>query len=176
MLYEGIDRYQFDQVALDYAQKHDALFMHDWKQNQYDHEQCHPWGGNAGGDTHYTRGALLCLVARVQYIDENPWDGLRFGALNPPQEDTFRGAVWENHYYDITIGPRLTALARDGKRFEANAGVVVRKYDVAPTRLSFTTDTTRRVKITTVEFDSGTLSLRVDGSPKRLHPSNGWPC
>jgi hypothetical protein len=90
---------------------------------------------------------------------------LRFGALNAPQQGTFRGAVWENHHYDITIGPRLTALARDGKnRFEANAGVVVRKYEVAPTRLSFTIDTTGRVKVTTTEFDGGALSLYVDGS------------
>ncbi|HXJ96324.1 MAG TPA: trehalase family glycosidase [Terriglobia bacterium] len=91
MLYEGIDRYQFDQAALDYAQKNYALFMDDWKQNQHDNEQYHSWAGNGGGDTHYTWGALLCLVALDQYIDENPWDGLRFGALDPPQEGTFSG-------------------------------------------------------------------------------------
>jgi len=164
MLYEGLDRYEFDKVALDYAGKNYALFMDDWKSNQHDNEQYHAWGGNAGGDTHYTWGALLCLVALEQYIDDNPWEGLRFGALSLSSEGTFRGAVWENHSYDITIGPRLTELVRDGKsRFEADAGLVVRNYEVAPSRLSFRIDTSESAKVTTAEFESGILKLRVDG-------------
>jgi glycogen debranching enzyme len=167
MLYEGLDRYEFDKVALDYAGKNYALFMDDWKSNQHDNEQYHAWGGNGGGDTHYTWGALLCLVALEQYIDDNPWEGLRFGTLSPSSEGTFRGAVWENHSYDITIGPRLTELVRDGKnRFEADAGVVVRNYEVAPSRLSIRIDTSESAKVTTAEFESGILKLRVDGSPR----------
>jgi hypothetical protein len=166
MLYEGLDRYGFDKVALEYSEKNYALFMDDWKSNQHDNEQYHAWGGNGGGDTHYTWGALLCLVALDQYIDENPWEGLRFGALNPSSEGTFRGAVWENHSYDITIGPRLTLLARDGKnRFQADAGVVVRNYDVMRSRLSFRIDTSESLKVTTAEFESGTLNLQIDGHP-----------
>lgn len=166
MLYEGLDRYQFDKVALDYAQKNYALFMDDWTRNQHDDEQYHAWGGNGGGDTHYTWGALLCLVALEQYIDENPWDGLRFGALNPPSEGTFRGSVWENHGYDVTVGPRITKLVRDGKnRFEADGGVVVRNYEADPSLVSFKIDTAEKVKITTSEFESGVLRLRVDGAP-----------
>src|SRR5271157_3100838 len=167
MLYEGINRYGFDKVALEYAHKSYDLFMDDWKTNQHDNEQYHAWGGNGGGDTHYTWGALLCLVALEQYIDKNPWEGLRFGALSPASSGTFRGAVWENHRYDITIGPRLTGLARDGKnRFEADAGVVVRNYEVAPSRLSIRIDTSESAKVTTAEFESGMLKLRVDGSPR----------
>jgi hypothetical protein len=164
MLYEGLDRYDFDKVALDYSGKNYALFMDDWKSNQHDNEQYHAWGGNGGGDTHYTWGALLCLVALGQYIDVNPWQGLRFGALNPSSEGTLRGVVWENHSYDVTIGPRLTLLARDGKnRFQADAGVVVRNYEVAPSQLSFRIDTSESLRVTTAEFESGTLNLQIDG-------------
>ena len=167
MLYEGLNRYEFDQVALDYAGKNYALFIDDWKTNQHDNEQYHAWGGTAGGDTHYTWGALLCLVALEQYIDENPWEGLRFGALGPSSEGTFRGAVWGSHRYDVTIGPRLTELVRDGKsRFQADAGVVVRNYEIGPTHLSFRIDTSGSAKVTTAEFESGILQLRIDGSPK----------
>ena len=164
MVYEGLDRFHFDKVALDYAEKNYALFMDDWKTNQHDNEQYHAWGGNGGGDTHYTWGALLCLPALEQYIDENPWDGLRFGALSPSSEGAFRGSAWENHNYDVRIGPRITALARDGKnRFQADAGVVVRNYEAAPSRLAFTIDAPGRVTITTSEFESGTLNLQIDG-------------
>ena len=45
-------------MALEYAQKSYDLFMDDWKTNQHDNEQYHAWGGNGGGDTHYTWGAL----------------------------------------------------------------------------------------------------------------------
>ena len=164
MLYEGLDRYHFDQVALEYAEKNYNLFMDDWKINQHDDEQYHAWGGNGGGDTHYTWGALLCLVGLEQYIDENPWDGLRFGALNPSRAGAFRGAVWENHTYDVTIGPRLTLLARDGKnRFQADAGIVVRKYETTPSGVSFEIDAPKPVMVTSREIESGPLSLQVDG-------------
>ncbi|PYU90557.1 MAG: hypothetical protein DMG08_17585 [Acidobacteria bacterium] len=59
MLYEGINRYRFDKVALQYAQKSYDLFMDDWRINQHNNEQYHAWGGNGGGDKHYTWGTLL---------------------------------------------------------------------------------------------------------------------
>jgi len=94
MVYEGVTRYGFDKVALEYAQKSYDLFMDSWKSAQQDNEQYHAWGGNGGGNSHYTWGTLLPLVALEQYADENPWDGLRFGALNPASDGEFRGVTW----------------------------------------------------------------------------------
>jgi len=166
MLYEGINRYRFDQVALEYAQKNYDLFMDDWRINQHDNEQYYAWGGTGGGDPHYTWGALLCLVPLEQYIDVNPWEGLRFGALDPPAQGDFRRAVWENHTYDITMGPDHTALARDGQqRFEANAGVVVRNYQASASQLTFSLKAQRAVVAVTLEFAGGELNLRIDGKP-----------
>ncbi|HXX24758.1 MAG TPA: trehalase family glycosidase [Terriglobia bacterium] len=168
MLYEGITRYGFDKVALEYAQKNYDLFMNDWRGNQHDNEQYHAWGGNGGGDTHYTWGALLCLVALEQYIDKNPWEGLRFGALSPVTEGEFRGSAWEGHTYDVAIGPNRTAMSRDGKmRFQANAGVVVRQYQAGPQALSFLIKSERGARITTSEFDAGDFYLRIDRRPAR---------
>jgi len=164
MLYQAINRYAYDKVALEFAQKNYDLFMDDWKTNQHDNEQYHAWGGNGGGDTHYTWGALLCLVALEQYIDKNPWEGLRFGALNPPSSGEFRGSTWDGHTYDVRIGPEKTVLTCDGKiQFEATSGVVVRQYQVQPSHLSFTLKSAKGSRVTTAEFDSGELSLRIDG-------------
>ena len=166
MLYEGINRYRFDRVALEYAQKSYDLFMDDWRINQHDNEQYYAWGGSAGGDTHYTWGALLCLVPLEQYIDVNPWEGLRFGALDPPAQGNFRRAVWENHTYDITMGPDQTTLVRDGReRFEANAGVVVRNYQTSASQLTFSLKAERPIVAVTREFEDGELDLRIDGKP-----------
>ncbi len=166
MLYEGINRYRFDQVALELAQKSYDLFMDDWRINQHDDEQYYAWGGSAGGDTHYTWGALLCLMPLEQYIDVNPWEGLRFGMLDPPTQGKFRGEIWENHTYDISVGPNQTVLSRDGQeRWEANAGVVVRNYQPSASGLTFDVRGDRPVAVVTREFTEGELNLTIDGKP-----------
>jgi putative isomerase len=164
LLYEGVNRYGFDKIALEIAQKSYNLFMDDWKANQRYNEQYLAWGGYGGGDPHYTWGTLLCLIALEQFIDKTPWDGFRFGALNPSSSGVFRGATWDGHTYDTTIGPGRTALARDGKiRFEAAGGVVVRNYQPTASRLAFTVKTDKPVEVTTCEFDAGEFLLRIDG-------------
>jgi hypothetical protein len=164
MLYEGINRYRFDDVALEFARKNYDLFMDDWTVNQHDDEQYHAWGGNGGGDTHYTWGALLCLIPLEQYIDENPWEGLRFGMLQPPSKGEFRGSVWDNHTYAISVGPQETSMARDGTlRFQSNVGVVVRKYEASASRVSFDIHAAESTQVTTLEFESGDVAIRIDG-------------
>ena len=164
MLYQAINRYKFDKVALEYAQKNYDLFMNDWKTDQHDNEQYHASGGNGGGDTHYTWGALLCLAGLNQYIDENPWEGLRFGALAPPSSGEFVAGKWGGHDYEVAIGPEKTAMTRDGQlRFEATSGVVVRQYQAESSRLSFTLHGEKGSRVTTREFDAGDLNLRIDG-------------
>src|SRR3977135_3697060 len=77
----------------------------------------------------------------------------------------------EQHRYDVTIGPALTSVRRDGQtRFDANAGVVVRNYSVTPDGLSFSIKTARTTRIGTMETKSGAVSLRVDGGPARRLP------
>jgi hypothetical protein len=164
LVYEGLKRYKFDATAFEVAQKSYDLFMDDWRTNQQDDEQYLAWGGRAKGDPHYTWGALLVLMGTEEYIDKNPWEGLRFGVLNAPSAGTYRGVVWENHHYDVTVGPQKTALFRDGKLcFEANAGVVVRNYTPSSEGLSFTINTDRPTRVTTEEAAAGELHLTIDG-------------
>jgi hypothetical protein len=164
LVYQGINRYGFDQIALEYAQKSYNLFMEDWRGAQHDNEQYRASGGNGGGDPHYTWGALLPLIALEQYADDNPWEGLRFGSLQPASSGTFHGVNWQGHTYDVSIGPEKTTLSRDGVlRFEADAGVVVRNYQAEPSHLSFTLKGEKPVHIAVREFGSGTIRVNVDG-------------
>lgn len=166
MLYEGLNRYGFDRVALQYAEKNYDLFMDDWRINQHDDEEYYAWGGGTGNDssTHYTWGALLCLIPLEQYIDVNPWDGLRFGALDPPSAGEFRRALWGNHSYDVRMSPDKTILTRDGhERFAANAGVVVRNYKVSASQVAFTLNADRAVDLVVGELEDGEWKLALDG-------------
>ena len=168
LVYEGLNRYGEDTAALQFAEKSFDLFMEDWDANQHTNEQYYAWGGSAGGDKHYTWGALLCLIPMEQYIDETPWDGLRFGALNSHAAGELSNVSWNHHRYDVAIGPDSTVVERDGEvRFEANAGVVVRNYKLNSTGLSFSIKTARPTNITTRELSSGSLSLIIDGQPSR---------
>jgi hypothetical protein len=163
LVYEGLNRYGLDDLALQFAEKSYDLFQDDWLAHQHTNEQYYAWGGSAGGDKHYTWGALLCLIPMEQYMDETPWDGIRFGALNPPDAGDLSNILWNHHRYEIAIGPDHTAMTRDGEvRLEATAGVVVRNYELDPGRLSFAVKSLRPVNVTTRESASGTLSLRVD--------------
>ena len=164
MLYEGINRYGSTRWRWSTRRRTTTFSWTIGRTNQHDNEQYYAWGGTGGGDTHYTWGALLCLVALEQYIDKNPWEGLRFGALSPASSGEFRGSTWDGHTYDVAIGPERTALCRDGAiRFEANTGVVVRQYQVGLSGLSFKVKNDKLARLTTSEFASGEFSLKIDG-------------
>ena len=123
-------------------------------------------GEGAREETFTTRGAPSCASSGWSIIDENPWDGFRFGALQPPLEGQLRGVMWKGHRYDVTIGPALTSVKRDGQtRFEADAGVVVRNYSLTPDGLSFSINTARAAQVETMEARSVGVSLTVDGDP-----------
>jgi len=175
LVYEGLNRYHEDGVALEFAEKSYDLFMHDWRAHQYTDEQYYAWGGSAGGDIHYTWGALLCLIPLEQYMDETPWDGIRFGALNPDSSGKLSNYSWNHHTYNIAIGPDRTAVTRDGvPRFEANAGVVVRNYESGSNRLSFTIATSRPTTITTRAAVTEALFLNIDQqASKSVVPEDG---
>ncbi len=174
MVYQGLKRYKFDSTSFEFAQKSFDLFMDDWRLNQHNNELYLAAGGRGKGDPHYTFGALLPLVATEEYIDQNPWDGLRFGVLNPSSAGEFRGAMWNGRTYNVTVGVRRTALVRDGSlRFEADAGVVVRNYQVETSRLSFSVTCERITRITTTEFSSGDFHLTIDGKATGIVKGQG---
>ncbi|MFN8009286.1 MAG: hypothetical protein U0V70_20120 [Terriglobia bacterium] len=164
MVYHGLKRYQFDDVSFQFAQKSYDLFMEDWRAHQHNNEQYLATGGAGKGDPHYTFGALLPLLAIEEFIDMNPWDGLRFGILNPTTAGEFQGALWGKQRYNVVVGPQKTALTRDGQlRFEAEGGVVVRQYRPESSRLSFSLIANQSTSIHSLEFPSGEFQLKVDG-------------
>ena len=175
LLYHAIDRYGYDQAALEFAQKSYALFLQDWKTTQHNNELYRASGGGGGGDIHYTWGALLCLIPVEQMLDVNPWDGLRFGALHPTAESDLRRVSWQGHSYDVSIGPDRTDLSRDGVlRFRADSGVVARNYSVSAAGFSATVTSDRSVHVSTSELQAPAVKVRIDnGNPARVKTQNG---
>jgi glycogen debranching enzyme len=164
LVYLGLNRYHFDQVAFDVAQKSYNLFMGDWNQNHNYDEQYSASGGGGGGETHYMWSGVLLLMPLEQYMDADYWGGgLRFGALAPTTTGTLHNVTWEGHKYDISIGPNVTSFSRDGKpSFQADGGIVIRDYTLAESGLSFKVHASKAVRISIQEFEAGTFSLSID--------------
>jgi hypothetical protein len=165
LVYEGLNRYGADKVAIEFAEKSYDLFQSDWERNQHSDENYSPWGGSAGGDPHYTWGTLMCLIPLEQFIDKTPWDGLRFGGLNPPREAALSNYKWDGHRYGVTIGPNRTAIERDGKlQIEADAGAVFRNFEAEAGSLSFSINTVRQTHVIIRLFTSRPTSITIDKS------------
>lgn len=164
LVYLGLNRYHYDQASLDVAGKSYDLFMSDWNENQNYDEQYRASGGNGGGETHYMWSGVLLLMPIEQYIDAEYWGGLRFGALDPPTAGTLSNVTWEGHRYDVSIGPDVTSVSRDGSvRFHADRGVVVRNYAVRDSGVSFEVHASKATSISIQEFESGVFLLCMDG-------------
>ena len=167
LVYQGIKRYEFDDTAADYAEKSYNLYMGPWRQFNHNYENYTATGGTGGGDAHYYWGALLSLIAAEEYIDQNPWEGLRFGMLKAKTDGESSRMQWGPHQYTVAVGPRRTVLTRDGtERFRANRPVVVRSYQrnqgSEGKRLSFKTHGLQASRITLSEWDRGLLEISID--------------
>ena len=121
-------------------------------------------GAEAREETLTIRGVRSC--ASFQWSSSStriPGMGFDSARCNPRAQATWLTSCGRG-IYDVTIGPTLTSVERDGTaRFEANAGVVVRNYSVTPKGLSFSINTVRDTRISTMEARSGSVSLVRDG-------------
>src|SRR5258708_23495472 len=57
-VYQAINRYGEDEVALEFAEKSYELFMEDWQVHERTHKQYYARGGGDVRDVHSTLGAL----------------------------------------------------------------------------------------------------------------------
>jgi len=134
LVYEGLKRYGFDEVAHQFAQKSVSLFMKEWREKGHYHENYNAITGEGddvrNSDPYYSWGALLALIGVYEFIDVEAWGGLRFGALGVSEEMTLKNFSINGHMYSVMLSPKLTRVSRDGKVFfEASRNVVVRNYE-----------------------------------------------
>ena len=59
------------------------MFLKPWREKGHCYENFLATTGEGSSDPHYTWGALMALIAVEEFVDINPWHGLRFGNLEP---------------------------------------------------------------------------------------------
>jgi len=131
LVYQGLKNYRYDQIASQYAERSVRLFIRSWLQYQLCRENYDSRTGEGAGRRHQSWGPLFCLIGIEEFLDFEPWGGLRFGSSGLSQESKIFNVPLDNHLYNVTIGPRLTEVFRDGKLlFRADKDVVVRNFTV----------------------------------------------
>jgi hypothetical protein len=80
----------------------------------------------------------MALIAIEEFVDINPWHGLRFGNLEPVEAGAIERYSIAAALYDIELSKEGLRVKRDGKRlFTTNRPVELRHVEFSPGRVSF---------------------------------------
>lgn len=154
LVYQGLKIYEWDREATLLAESSARMFLKPWRERAECHENFLATTGEGSSDPHYTWGALMALIGVEEYIDANPWHGLRFGNLQPAQAGSLERYYVAGSLYDVALSPDSLEVRRDGKLlFAADAPLEIRHVRFQEGRVSAEVRAAKAAK------------LRVGGAP-----------
>jgi hypothetical protein len=163
LVYQGLKAYGFDAVASDYATKSSALFLRSWENFQLCPENYDSRTGEAGGQRYQSWGPLFALIALEEYLDFTPWEGFRFGMLQPEDDGKLSRISIQGRHYDVEVSDSETKLTEEGKEiFRADGGVVVRHFLYSEGEISFEIKSLEKRKIKIPFLKKGKYQLLID--------------
>lgn len=138
LVYQGLKAYGFDAVATELAQKGLALFFRSWKNFQICPENFDSRTGEAGGQRYQSWGPLFALIALEEYLDFTPWEGFRFGILDPEKKGTLSRISIQGRHYEVKVSRSETKLKEEEKDIlKANGAGVFRRFLYSENEVSF---------------------------------------
>jgi hypothetical protein len=156
LVYQGLKIYEWDREATLLAESSARMFLKPWRERAECHENFLATTGEGSSDPHYTWGALMALIGVEEYIDANPWHGLRFGNLQPAQAGSLERYYVAGSLYDVALSPDSLEVRRDGKLlFAADAPLEIRHVRFQEGRVSAEVRAAKAAR------------LRVGGAPAR---------
>ena len=115
LVYQGFKIHEWDHEARMLAESSARMFLKPWREKGECHENFLSTTGEGSSDPHYTWGALMVLIAIEEYIDANPWHGLKFGCLEPVEEGWIKQYPVQNALYDVGMSSKSLEIRRDGR-------------------------------------------------------------
>jgi len=168
LVYQGLKAYNFDAIASEFAQKSSSLFLRSWENFQLCPENFDSRIGEAGGQRYQSWGPLFALIALEEYLDFTPWEGFRFGMINPKKKGRLSRVSIQGRHYDIEISPSKMQLKEEGKKILIiNGCAVFRHFLYSQNEISFEIKSLgpREIKIRFIT--DGKYQLEVDDKVKR---------
>jgi glycogen debranching enzyme len=165
LVYQGLKACGFDAVASELAKKSQALFMKAWTNFQTCPENFHPLTGEAAGQRYQSWGPLFALTAVEEYLDFTPWEGFRFGMIDPERKGRLLRATIQGRSYDVEVSRGGIALREDGREiFTIDGGAVIRRFLYLENEVSFdmSAKTSTDYKIRIQFLKKGKYQLLID--------------
>jgi len=173
LLYQGLKAYGFDAIASEFARKSLDLFLRTWKNFQLCPENFDSRTGEPKGRRYQSWGPLFALIAVEDYLDVNPWEGFRFGMIQPEKKGKLKRISFQGRHYDVEISPSEIKLKEEGKEIiKANGGAVFRHFFYSEEEISFEIKSLERRDIRIQFLTKGRYQLRIDDKIKEIFKGN----
>ena len=115
LVYQGLKINEWDHEAHLLAESSAKMFFKAWREKAECRENFLATTGEGSSDPHYTWGALMALIAVEELVDINPWQGLRFGNLEPVQPAGLERYPIAGARYDVQLSEQGLTVKRDGR-------------------------------------------------------------
>jgi hypothetical protein len=174
LVYQGLKAYGFDNEASEFARKSVRLFLRTWTSFQLCPENFHPLTGEAAGQRYQSWGPLFALMAVEEYLDFTPWEGFRFGVINPEESGALRRVAVQGRHYEVEVDPDEIVLREEGRAIcLIDGGAVVRRFLYAENEVSFEIKAMARRTVEVPLLKKGKYQLLIDNAPKRIFRGRG---
>ena len=125
LVYQGLKRYGFDEIAAEFARKSAKLFLRSWKEYGLCRENYNSVTGEGGGQRYQSWGPLFALVLIEDFIDNSPFDGLRVGNFAAYDKNTLLNYKIKGDSYDLFANKNSLTLYKNSKKVLSYRGRAV---------------------------------------------------
>ena len=169
LIYQGLKAYHFDAIASELAKKSSDLFLRTWENFQLCPENFDSRTGEAGGQRYQSWGSLFALIALEEYLDFTPWEGFRFGMIDPDKKGKLSRISIQDRHYDVEVSSSGVKLKEEGKEIlRAKGSAVFRHFLYSENEISFEVITLKRREIRVQFLTKGKYELLVDDETKKV--------
>jgi hypothetical protein len=169
LVYQGLKAYGFDAIATEFAQKSASLFLRSWKNFQLCPENFDSRTGESGGQRYQSWGPLFALIAIEEYLDFTPWDGFRFGILNPEEKGKIERLSIQGRHYQVEVSAsRVRLFEEKGEILSVDGGAVFRHFLYSENEVSFEVKTLKPREIEVRFLKKGKYQLLLDNQLKKI--------
>ncbi len=169
LIYQGLKAFGMDVEAQEFAKKSADLFQLAWKNFQICPQNYDSRTGEATGARYHSWGPLMALIALEELIDITPWEGFRFGVLQPDSKGEVRRVAIQGRHYDVRVSSGEIRLMEEGREIVKSKGsMVVRRFLYNEQLVSFDVMTLAKRKIRIRFLTKGKYQYFLDDQVKEI--------
>ncbi len=169
LVYQGLKAYGFDAVATELADKSLSLFLRSWENFQVCPENFDSRTGEAGAQRYQSWGPLMALIALEEYLDFTPWEGFRFGILDPEKKGKLSRISIQGRHYEVNVSRSETKLREEDKDIiKANGAAVFRRFLYSENEVSFEIKSLKPREVEVRFLKKGKYQLLLDNKISRV--------